>query len=101
MTIHSFRTTYATWMADAVGQNAWLLKEIMAHSSIATTQIYCQPTVQQIPVAIGHLTALKSPIKWGGPKGWCQVVEVAPDPMGAKDGCQGNEEERKEEEKAQ
>jgi len=43
LTICSFRHTYATLMAQAVGNNPFLLKEVLGHRRIATTEQYCHP----------------------------------------------------------
>ncbi len=42
VTAHSFRHTYATLMAERIGNNPFILKELMGHSKISTTEIYCQ-----------------------------------------------------------
>lgn len=40
LTAHSFRHTYATIAAEAVGSNAFLLKAILGHTQISTTDRY-------------------------------------------------------------
>ncbi len=67
LTAHSFRHTFATRMAQQVGQNAFILKELMGHSKISTTEIYCQP---EAPRLMMQMPGLAMPEVTG-------VVEVA------------------------
>ncbi len=55
VTCHSFRHTYATQMADAVGGNAFALKEIMGHSTIVMTAQYCHPTAPAVVIDLSTL----------------------------------------------
>ena len=43
LTAHSFRHTYATFQASAVSCNPFLLKDILGHTHISTTDRYCHP----------------------------------------------------------
>ena len=52
LTGHSFRHTYATLMADAVGHNSFLLKAILGHERISTTERYCHPTAPTIELSV-------------------------------------------------
>jgi len=54
-TLHSFRHTYATRAAQAVGQNQFLLQAILGHRQIGTTAQYCHPTAPPILVDLGFL----------------------------------------------
>ena len=53
LTAHSFRHTFATIMAESVGHNPFVVKQILGHSQITTTDRYCHPTakVQVIDLA--------------------------------------------------
>lgn len=44
VTAHSFRHTFATLMAESVGHNPFIIKQILGHSNITTTDRYCHPT---------------------------------------------------------
>jgi integrase len=44
----SFRHTYATLVAEAVGHNPFILKEILGHKRLSTTEVYCHPTAPSI-----------------------------------------------------
>jgi integrase len=44
VTSHSFRHTYATLMAEAVGNNQFLLMKLLGHKQVSTTERYCHPT---------------------------------------------------------
>lgn len=52
VTAHSFRHTYATVMAEAIGHNAFLLKEILGHKRLSTTEGYCHPTAPMMPIEL-------------------------------------------------
>jgi hypothetical protein len=43
LTAHSFRHTFATRMAQQIGNNPFIRKELMGHSKITTTKIFCHP----------------------------------------------------------
>ncbi|NQU45174.1 site-specific integrase [bacterium] len=43
LTAHSFRHTFATLMAESVGHNPFVLKQLLGHSQISTTHRYCHP----------------------------------------------------------
>ena len=64
LTIHSLRHTYATLMAESIGHNPFVLKEILGHKRISTTEQYCHPTAPVITLPLGLM-----PQK-GGRKGW-------------------------------
>ena len=64
LTVHSLRHTYATLMAESVGHNPFILKEVLGHKRISTTEQYCHPTAPVIALPFGLL-----PQK-GGRKGW-------------------------------
>jgi len=55
LTLHSFRHTYATLAAVAVGQNQFLLQRILGHRQISTTAQYCHPTAPKTVVNLGFL----------------------------------------------
>ena len=58
--LHSFRHTYSTFMAQQV-PNAWHLKEILGHSSVATTERYTHVAAETVPLAVVDLKVLGSP----------------------------------------
>jgi integrase len=52
VTAHSFRHTYATSMAQAIGNNPFVLKEIMGHRQLSTTDRYCHITAPQVVLPV-------------------------------------------------
>lgn len=56
LTSHSFRHTYATRMAEQVGSNPFILKELMGHSKITTTEIYCHPQAPTLMMQMPDLS---------------------------------------------
>ena len=52
VTAHSFRHTYATMMAEAVGNNPFVLKQILGRTQITTTQQYCHNTAPAVVIDI-------------------------------------------------
>jgi len=65
VTSHSFRHTYATLMAEQIGNNQLLLMKLLGHKQISTTTRYCHPTAPLVRLN------LKSRVS-----GSCKVVEV-------------------------
>ena len=55
LTAHSFRHTYATLQASAVPFNPFLLKAIMGHSQLSTTDRYCHPRSEAQVVDVASL----------------------------------------------
>lgn len=53
--VHSFRSTYASKLGEAVGQNAWVVQKAMGHKRITTTQTYVQPEAAVVPISMIHL----------------------------------------------
>ncbi|KPL08199.1 hypothetical protein AMJ85_08620, partial [candidate division BRC1 bacterium SM23_51] len=76
VTAHSFRHTYATFMAEATGHNPFVLKEILGHKRLSMTERYCHPTAASLP----------PPLKTIGPlldgethvMGPCKILEIEP-----------------------
>ncbi len=66
LTVHSFRHTYATLMAESVGHNPFILKEILGHKRISTTEQYCHPTAPVISLPFDLLSQ----------RGWTQGVDA-------------------------
>ena len=56
LTLQSFRLTYATKAAQAVGQNQFLLQRILGHRQIATTAQCCHPAAPPTIVDLAFLT---------------------------------------------
>jgi integrase len=52
LTAHSFRHTYATLMAETVGNNPFILKQVLGHSQISTTDRYCHVQAPAVVVDI-------------------------------------------------
>jgi len=55
VTSHSFRHSYATLMSEALGGNAFLLKEVLGHCQISTTERYTHPTAPQLDIAFPEI----------------------------------------------
>jgi len=75
LTAHSFRHTYATIMSEAIGHNAFLLKEILGHKQISMTERYCHPTAPAPSLPFGDISQL-----WSGERGvgkGCRIVDLA------------------------
>ena len=76
LTAHSFRHTYATRMSERLGNNAFLLKEVMGHSKITTTEIYCKPQAPTLVMEMPEYGALPpSRVVEGG---WWKKAKAAP-----------------------
>jgi len=71
VTAHSFRHTYATMMAEAIGHNPFVLKEILGHRQLSTTDRYCHLAAPRamLPVQISF--------EGTGVSQGCKVVDVA------------------------
>ena len=67
LTAHSFRHTYATFQAEAVSANPFLLKEILGHSQLSTTERYCHPRMEATVVDVSDFV--------GGVKGGVRAEE--------------------------
>ncbi len=52
LTAHSFRHTFGTMMAQSVGSNPFIVKQLLGHSQISTTDRYCHPTPPAIVIDI-------------------------------------------------
>lgn len=76
LTSHSFRHTYATLQAQAVAFNPFLLKEIMGHSQLSTTDRYCHPRSNAMVIDVASLAGMGV---WDG----CVVEKEAADPEGS------------------
>jgi integrase len=70
LTAHSFRHTYATRMAQEIGGNPFLLKQILGHTQISTTDRYIHP--------VGDTPTVR-------------IIEFLSGGMDVKDGCQDKE----------
>ena len=60
LTAHSFRHTYATMMAEALGNNPFILKQALGHSQITTTDRYCH---NQAPAVVIDITPYTGRVK--------------------------------------
>jgi integrase len=76
VTAHSFRHTYATLQAQAVAFNPFLLKEIMGHCQISTTDRYCHPHSEALVIDVASLAE-------GGVCGRCVSPNEPADPEGS------------------
>jgi len=76
LTFHSFRHTYATLMAEATGHNPFVLKEILGHQRLSTTERYCHPTAPVVPIRLIGLTRVSRL----GVRSGCKVIEARPEP---------------------
>jgi integrase len=66
-TAHSLRWTHATLVAEAVEHSPLLLKEIMAHRQVSTTERYGHPTAPTVPISFKPL----------GVGVACRVIDIA------------------------
>jgi integrase len=57
-TLHSFRHTYATKMAEIVGQNAFILRAVLGHRQFGTTAHYCRPAAPPVMADLSFLKPL-------------------------------------------
>lgn len=60
-TLHSFRHTYGTKVAAMVGQNTFILKEILGHKKLSTTEQYCHPAAPAIILNVAFLMERDTP----------------------------------------
>jgi integrase len=68
LTAHSFRHTYATLMAQAVGNNPFILKQARGHSQISTTDRYCHSQAPAVVIDIApYMGRVKDPCKKEAP----------------------------------
>lgn len=75
VTAHSFRHTFATLQASAVSQNPFLLKEILGHCQLSTTERYCHP--RQMATVIDVTSFV------GGVTPGCEPEKQEADPVGS------------------
>lgn len=66
--------TYATLAAPMVGSNVWLLSDMLGHSKIDTTRIYCHAKAPAVPIPLG-LTY--DPDGYNGGYNAAKVVDVS------------------------
>ncbi|MBM3334923.1 site-specific integrase, partial [Candidatus Sumerlaeota bacterium] len=52
VTSHSFRHTYATLIAEATGNNPFLVKEALGHQQLSTTERYCHVAAPQVRLTL-------------------------------------------------
>jgi integrase len=71
ITLHSFRHTYATLMAQVVGNNPFLLKEVLGHQRITTTEQYCHPEAPVIALPFDL------DVQRGGRSGWAPTKSAS------------------------
>jgi len=71
VTAHSFRHSFATFMAEAVGGNPFVLQAALGHRQIATTARYTHMAAPSRALPVGSLLG-------GGVDGWCRILEVEP-----------------------
>ena len=76
VTAHSFRHTYATLMSEAIGHNAFVLKELLGHRQISMTKRYCHPTAPALILPLNEITPFSSPEELGVGKG-CKILEIS------------------------
>lgn len=76
-TAHSFRNTYATLMAERTGHNPFVLKEILGHKCLSTTERYCHLTAPSLPISWQEITPLGQERGVGS---WKSSLRQAPDP---------------------
>jgi integrase len=72
---HSFRHTYATMMSEAVNGNAFVLKSMLGHSQISTTDRYIHPSTPAIVIEMSFL------FPGGGKRGWKDSEDDTKDAM--------------------
>ncbi|HNQ89812.1 MAG TPA: tyrosine-type recombinase/integrase [Verrucomicrobiota bacterium] len=73
LTAHSFRHTYATAVADALGHNPFLVQQALGHAKISTTQQYVHPVLPAVHLDWSGVLA------GGRVKRSCKVLEVEAD----------------------
>jgi hypothetical protein len=79
-TLHSFRHTYATLAAEAVGHNPFLVQKMLGHKHSGTTAQYCHPECPSVfPVAdlLKDLGGSPQNRNARGCHKGCQIVEMA------------------------
>jgi len=71
-TLHSFRHTYASRAALAVGGNVWLLPKMLGHKRMETSAHYCDPTAPEFMVLLPTRTEDRT----DPCKDPCKIVEI-------------------------
>lgn len=74
LTAHSFRHSYATLMAEATRHNPFVLKEILGHKRLSTTERYCHLEAPALAVPWKEITP------FAGERGvgdGCRIFDVA------------------------
>ena len=66
---HSFRHSFATKMAEAVGHNPFVVKQVLGHSQITTTDRYCHPTTPALVIDVSAFVTSDDPQARGGTSG--------------------------------
>lgn len=66
VTSHSFRHTYATLMAQATGNNPFIVKELLGHRQISTTERYCHVSAPLVRLDLGGTGVING----------CKIVDV-------------------------
>ena len=72
LTAHSFRHTFATHQAMSVSFNPFLLKDILGHCQISTTDRYCHARAEAAVIDVTELV--------GGVKEGCERPKEGVDP---------------------
>lgn len=55
LTIHSLRHTFGTLMAEAVGSNPFIVKQLLGHSTLAMTDRYCHAKAPAIVIDLASM----------------------------------------------
>jgi len=71
-TLHSFRHTYASQAALAVGGNVWLLPKMLGHKRVETSAHYCDPTPPEFTIAL----PIRTEDRTDPCKPPCKVIEM-------------------------
>lgn len=66
---HSFRHSFATKMAEAVGHNPFVVKQMLGHTQITTTDRYCHPTAPALVIDVSAFVTSDSSQARGGTSG--------------------------------
>ena len=77
LTAYSFRHTYATLLAEHVGHNPFILKEVLGHSRLSMTERYCHPTAPSLELALSGIKIPEFGASRGASKG-CQSEQTDP-----------------------
>ena len=60
ITAHCFRHTYGSYVAEAVGQNPFIVMQALGHSNMTTTKRYCHPESPVVNLDLDRILSIET-----------------------------------------